>query len=230
MELTVQKREVFGKQTRALRKKGFIPAELYGHKTENFHLMVPVADFHRVFREAGENTLVQVVFNNKKHPVLIHDVTRDPVTDEVNAVDFYQIRLDERIKIKIPLHFIGEAPAVKEKGGLLVKAMHELEIEAMPVAIPHTIEVDLAKLSEIGVSIHVKDLVLPADVKTHVNPETVVATITAKLVEEEITTAPETVIDSVKVETEEKKAERQAKKEEGLREEAPSISPAAKAK
>ncbi len=213
MELTVQKRDIFGKAVKVLRRAGLIPAELYGRGTENIHLTVPFKEFTKVLRAAGESSIINLICDGTKRPVLIHEVSRDPVTDEVATIDFYQVRMDERIKIKVPLHFTGEAPAVKDKSGLLVKAMHELEIDAMPAAIHPAIEVGLAQLIEIGQSIYVKDLVLPADVKTHVSPETVIATVTMKPVEEEVTAAEEVSVESVKVETEEKKTERQLKKE-----------------
>ncbi len=216
MDLIVQKREKFGKQTGALRKQGFIPAELYGNGIANAHLAVSTKAFNKVFKQAGESTLINLVLeseNNQRRPVMINDVRLDPVTDQVLNVDFYQVRLDQQIKVKIAINFIGEAPAVKSQGGVFVKAMQEIEVEALPASIPHSLEVGLANLIEIGKSIYVRDLRPPAGVKILVNPETVIATITAQVAEEEIATAPEITVDTVKVETEEKKAERVAKKE-----------------
>ena len=94
MELKGETREVFGKSLKALRRKGFIPAELYGHGVENLHLSVAKKEFNRVFREAGENMLVTITMEKDKRPVLINDVSFDPVTDEVTSVYFYQVKLD----------------------------------------------------------------------------------------------------------------------------------------
>ena len=212
MEITAEPRNSFGKTVRVLRGKGMIPAELYGHGTENLHLTVPKKEFVKVFRAAGENTLIDLLVSGKKHPVMIHDIAMDPISENILSIDFYQVRLDEAIKVKVPVHFIGEAPAVKEKGGVLVKAMQEIEVEALPTSIPHAIEVELKPLTEIGSSIYVKDVVALKGVKVLVSPEIVVVTVTEKAAEEEIPVVAPSV-ESVKVETEEKKAERAAKKE-----------------
>ena len=77
LNLTAQKRDVFGKQTKQLRKKGFVPAELYGRGIQNLHLSLSRQEFLKAFREAGENTIINVMIDGKPHPVLIYDVQRD---------------------------------------------------------------------------------------------------------------------------------------------------------
>jgi large subunit ribosomal protein L25 len=212
MELIVEKRDIIGKGLAALREKGLVPAELYGHGTKNVHLAVKAVDFKKVFRQAGESTLIDVVLEGKKHPVMIHDVTFDPISDEPVSIDFYLVRMDEKITVKVPIVFVGESPAVKDFGGLLVKAMQEIEVEAFPNKIPHTIEVSLEGIKAIGESLHVKDINLSSDVTVQVGGETVIATVTEKK-EEEVAPPVEISVADVKVETEEKKAERQAKKD-----------------
>ena len=113
--------------------------------------------------------------------------------------------MDEKITASVPLEFIGEAAAVKEKGGVLIKAVHEIEIEALPADLPHKIEVDLSQLLDIGMNIHVKDLKIDRKAKVLVDPETVIA-IVAEPTKEEIEEKPITV-EEVKVEGEEKKEE-----------------------
>lgn len=213
MELQVQKREKFGKQLNNLRKNGLIPAELYGHGMANVHLSVSSKDFQKIFKEAGENTIINLLLDNEKRPVLIYDVQVDPLTDEVLNIDFNQIRLDQKIEVEVPLKFIGEAEGVKA-GGILVKAMHELPVESLPNNIPHSIDVNLAQLTEIGKSIYVKDLVVPGDVEVLVDSDTVVASVTEKMSEEkEAALSAEIDVSAVKAETEEKKAEREVEKE-----------------
>lgn len=213
MELAVQKREKFGKAVSTLRQQGLIPAELYGRGVENLHLAIPVKEFKKVFKQAGESSMVNVVLGNEKRPVMISGVATDPVTDEVLSVDFYQVRLDEKIKIKVPLEFTGEAPAIKDFKGILVKAMQELEVEALPTNIPRSLIVDLTKLAAIGQSVYAKDLAVPSDVKLLVGPEAVIATVTAQMTEEqEAKLAAEVKPEDIKVETEEKKEARAAEK------------------
>src|SRR3989344_3439722 len=226
MELSVQKRDKFGKNLKNLRKQGFIPAELYGHGIKNEHLAVVGKEFKKVFKQAGENTVVNLVLENKKTPVLIYDVSYHPTNDRVENIDFYKIRLDEKLKTKVPVEFIGESPAVKDQNGVLIKAMQEIEVEALPTDIPHSIKVDLSRLVELNQSFYVRDLDSLVNVKVLVDPEGVIATIKHQITEEEEKVMAESAIPSVEtivVETEEKKAERAAKvASEGITEKASS--------
>ncbi len=213
MELAVQKREKFGKATNALRRAGLIPAELYGRGVENLHLAIPAKELRKVLKQSGENTMVNVVIDGKTHPVMIHELAHDPVTDEVTNVDLYQVRLDEKIKVRVPVEFVGESEAVKNKNGLLVKAMQEIEVEALPTSIPRSVSADISRILDIGQSVYVKDLTLADGVKAIVDGDSVVATVTAKMTEEqEAALAAEVKPEDVKVETEEKKEVRAAEK------------------
>lgn len=215
MELSVQKREKLGKAVKALRREGLIPAELYGHGIENLHLAVPAKDFLRVLKDAGTSTIVNLLIGTEKRPAIIHEVGRNYLTGEVDHIDFYQVRMDEKIKAKIPLEFLGIAPAVKDKGGILNKSVSEIEVEALPGDLPHRLEIDLSVLSELNQSIYVKDIAVPKGVKVLVDPETPVLTVTEPLPEEVVAAAPAPVdVGAVKVETEEKKANREAGKAE----------------
>ncbi len=204
-ELIVQKREIFGKKVNSLRKENLIPAELYGHGLDNIHLSVPAKEFSKLFKEVGESTIINLNLENKKLPVLIHDVSTDSLSDKIIHIDFYQVRMDEKITTSVPLEFIGVSAAVKEKEGILVKAVQEIEVEALPADLPHNIEVDISQLSDIGMNIHVKDLEIDKKVKVLADPETVVATVTEPA-KEEVVEKPITV-EEVKVEGEEKKKE-----------------------
>lgn len=211
MELTAQKREIFGKKAKALRRQGFVPAELYGHGLDNLHLMVPAKDFSKVFKEVGESTIVKLKVEDSKFNVLIHDFQKNSLTDEFSHIDFYSVRMDEKIRTFVPLEFIGEAPAVKEQGGILVKAMQEVEIEALPADLLHHINVDIGLIKAIGDSIFIKDLNFNKGVKVLVGPETVVATVIEMAKEEEI--KPEVKVEDVKVESEERKKEKEAEQQ-----------------
>jgi len=201
MEINVAKREILGKKVDALRKEGLVPAEVYGHGFENIHLSVSAKDFTKIFKEVGESTIINLIFESKRMPVLIQEVTFDAVSDQILSIDFRYIRTDEKLRVAIALNFIGEAPAVKESGGVLIKAVHEIEVESLPADLPHNIEVDLSQIENIGDSIHIKDLKVGQGVKILVDSETVVATVTEPAKEEEV--APISVED-VKVEEEKK--------------------------
>ncbi|HVN26222.1 MAG TPA: 50S ribosomal protein L25 [Candidatus Paceibacterota bacterium] len=212
MDLAAQPREITGKKVRALRREGLVPAELYGHGIKNMHLSVGVKDFNKILKAAGATTVVNLVINKEKRPTLIHEVGRDFLTGDIVSIDFHQIRMDEKITAKVPLEFTGEAPAIKEKGAVLNKAMAEIEVEALPNDLPHSITVDLSALDDLDKTIYVKDLSVPKGVEMLVEPETAVVTATPPVAEEEPVVAETVDVSAVKVETEEKKAERQAEK------------------
>lgn len=210
MELQVQKREKLGRQVKRLRKEGITPAELYGRGFENIHLSVLTKEFKKVFKKAGETTIINLVLDEKKYPALIQDVSFHPVSDEVKSVDFYKVRMDEKIKVKVPLEFVGISAGVKEHDGVLVKTLHEVEVEALPADLPHVLKVDISKLEDVDQSIYVKDLEIPKGVKVLVDSDTAVASINAKVTEEEELAMQEKAaggVEEVKVEGEEKKKE-----------------------
>lgn len=216
MELTVQTREILGKKVKNLRKQGLIPAELYGHGLGNFHLSVPKKEFSKLFKEAGESTIIKLKVESEKEKdkefnVLVHDIDKNALTDEIAHIDFYAVKKDEKIKVRAPLRFIGESAAVKEKGAILIKAVHELEIEALPEDLLHHIEVDISKLVDLNTSILAKDLEISPKVKISANPETVIASVIEQ--KEEVVVEP-IKVEEVKVEGEEKKAEKAEKEEQ----------------
>jgi large subunit ribosomal protein L25 len=208
MELNASERKVFGKNLKALRKEGQIPAEFYGRGMENRALTIQKKEFQSLFKTAGENTVITLVMEGKKQPSLIYDVHYNPVSGEILNVDFYGVRMDEKIRTAVPVEFVGEAPAVKEKGGVLAKGVTEIEVEALPGDLPHSFTVDISVLAELDQSIYVKDIAIPANVRIMLEPETAVVTVTPPAPEEEIA-APVMDVTDVKVETEEKKAERE---------------------
>jgi large subunit ribosomal protein L25 len=212
MDLSVNTRDILGKKGKALRREGFIPAELYGHGFKNVHVAVPAKEFAKLYKTAGATTLVTLLIEKEKKSVMIHEVGRDAVTDEIIHVDFHQVRMDELVKALVPIEFVGEAPAVKEKGAVINKSMSEIEVEAFPQDLPHVISVSLSTLADLNQSIYVKDLIRPKGVTFLVEAETAVATATEPLPEEVVEVAPAVDVADIKVETEEKKAERDASK------------------
>jgi large subunit ribosomal protein L25 len=214
MELKVLKREQLGKKVKNLRRQGLIPAELYGHNIKNIHLAVSLKEFNDVYKKAGESLIINLIIegekNSKPIPVLIHDIQKNYLNENILHVDFYEVKMDEKIKTRVPLEFIGESEAVKNYGGILNKSMFEIEIEALPKDLPHKIEVDISKLKELNQTIYVKDLNLPKGVKVLVDFETPIISVIPP--QEEIKVSEPIDVSAVKVESEEKKAEREKEK------------------
>ncbi len=220
MNLVVTTREKVGRSAvAAVRREGLIPGEVYGHGFANIHIAVPAKEFAKALKEAGETTVINLQLGDEAIPTLIYEVTHDPFLNRIRHVDFYRVRMDEKISAKVPIEYIGQSPAVKA-GGVLVKAVHDIEVEALPQDIPRHFEADLARIVEIGGSLYVKDIM---DVETKyggiitVALGTVIATVIAPRAEEEQATLA-TPLEDVKVETDEKKAERQKEKAAGAEE------------
>jgi large subunit ribosomal protein L25 len=202
LELKAEKRDILGKGVKPLRTKGFVPAELYGNGVENVHLTLSMADFEKVYKEGGENTIVNVKFGEESRPALIHDVQIDPVSQQYLAVDLYQVNLNEKIVTNVPLEFVGTSHAVEEMDGVLIKALDEVEVEALPMSIPHSIEVDISALDDFGKSITVGDLKAEGDFVIKTDPDAGVASV-AEPREEEEEPEEEMSVEDVVVEGEE---------------------------
>lgn len=176
-ELNVKTRTILGKKVKSLRGEGLIPAELFGKEIKNLHLSVPEKEFMKVYREAGENTVVTIITEDgKKIPALISNVTRDPFRNKILSIDLYGVRMDKEIRARVPIEFVGTAPALKN-GLLVVKVMSEIEVEALPSKIPHRFEIDLSSLLNTGQSITVNDIRVPANVKIFAPKEAVIVTV-----------------------------------------------------
>jgi large subunit ribosomal protein L25 len=209
LELKAQAREITGKKVKSLRKTGFIPAVLYGHNVKSVPLSVDVKEFDRIFEQAGETSLVTLLLGSKKHNVLIHDLARHPLSGEIIHVDFFEVKMDQKIKTKVPLVFVGESEVVRTEGGILVKAIQEVEVEAFPQDLPKEIEVDISFLKTFQDKIYVRDLKVGKSVKVLAMPDEVVVLATPPRSEkelEELEAKPVEAVEEVKVVGEEEKA------------------------
>jgi len=207
--LSAKIRKDLGKKVKQARKKGIIPAVLYGPKIENISLEIDLKEFEKVYREAGESSLIQLQVDKKDFLVLIHAVEIDAVSQKPIHIDFYQPRLDEEITATVPLVFEGVSPAVKDLGGTLVKNIHELEVKALPQNLPHEVKVDIGSLGTFEDDISIKDLAVPEGVKIlKEQDETVVFVAEPEKVEEELQKPVEEKVEEVE------KAEEKKEKEE----------------
>lgn len=210
-ELKSKKRGILGKNVKTLRNQGLVPAVVYGGKEGNIPLVLELKEFKKIFKHAGETTIVRLFIDDEKFKnVLIHDTSRDPVTDEVRHIDFYEVKMDEKITAKIPLIFTGDALAISDLGGVLVKAMQELEIRALPADLPHKIEIDISSLKTFNDNILVKDIKLPQNIEVLGNTSASVASIAMPRSEAELEALSgkvEEKIEEVTTEAEEKAAE-----------------------
>lgn len=167
-----------GRGPDALREEGLLPAVVYGAKEASTPIALSRRDFERVWKEAGETTVIHVDGLGGEKQVLIHDVQCHPVTGVPLHADLYAIAKGQKVQVSIPLEFVGTAPAEKS-GGVVVKTMHEVEISVAPAELPHTLMVDLSTLAAIGDHVSAKDIVLPKSATLKIDPEEIIVTIAA---------------------------------------------------
>jgi len=209
-------RKVLGRKTKRLRSGQKVPAVLYGPTIkENILLEVDEKEFEKVLSKVGKSTLLDLEVEGKTMPVLIHEVQRDPLTERVLHIDFYQPRLDEAIEVTVPLVFEGVAPAVKDLGGTLVKNITEIEIKALPQNLPHEIKVNIESLETFDDEILIKDLKVPVGVKVLREPNEIVAKVVPpEKVEEELEKPIEEAEEVKEVKEVEEEKEAEEEKEE----------------
>ncbi len=185
--LTATKREELGKKNRALREAGQVPAIVYGHGEKPRSIKVDARLMDKTFAKAGGNKIIGLkVDEGKDENVLIHEIQQDGRTGAILHADLYLVKMDEKIRTEIPLHFIGESTAVYQLEGTLVKNLEEVEVEALPGDLPESIEVDISILDDFEKSIHVSDLKIPANVELLAEAEDLVARVEPPRSEEEL--------------------------------------------
>lgn len=221
LEIEAALREAVGGGLNSLRKEGFLPSVLYGHNFSPISLKVKYSDFENVYKKAGESTLINLKLDNKLELAMVKDVQADPVSGKFIHADFYRVKMDEKIHTDIPLVFVGDSRAVKA-GGVLVKAINELEVEALPQDLPHEIPVDVSGLRNFHDEIFIRDLAISEKVKLlNVHPEDVVAVVQEPRKEEgpEVAAAAPEEVEVIKKEGEEGGAAPEAASQAGKKEE-----------
>jgi large subunit ribosomal protein L25 len=212
IELQANNRDILGKGVRFLRRQGITPVHLFGHDLKSLALQCETAKLERSLAEAGEIRLVTLKVSDEKkvRSVLVREVQRESLTSKLLHVDFYQVKMDEKVEVEIPIVLVGEAPALEAKGNRLLRELDTLTIECLPSKIPTSLEVNLGSLTEAGQAVRVKDIAVDSDITVLSGPEQVVVTVIAQREEEEKVVAEEAL---VKPPEEARQAEEKAKQE-----------------
>ena len=192
LTLKAEKREELkGSNPRKILAAGYLPAIIYGPGAKNLNIKLNHQNFLKVFNIAGESQVIGIELDGKIIQVLTHRVQKDPITDKIIHVDFYQFKKDHKFQVDIPIKFIGESVAVKEGGGILVTALDSIVVECLYADLISEIEVDLSILKEINDSIHVSDINLGENIRIVTSSEQAIVTVKAVKVEEEVEAAEE---------------------------------------
>ena len=165
LELRAQRRAVVGKKVRFLRRQGLLPASLYGPGVESVALQLPARETEAALRRIGPSTLVPLIVDGEvPRRVLIRQVQRHPTGEQALHLDLFALAMNEPIRSPVPLHFVGEAPAVAELDGTIVHELDTVELESLPDDLPTRLDIDLSVLRELHSAIHVRDLAVPRGV------------------------------------------------------------------
>ena len=188
IELTATSRDVLGKKVRFLRRQGITPANLYGHQIKSVPLQIDTLELKHTLARAGKSSLISLKLDGTKRPrmVIVRDVQREPVSGGLLHVDLYQVKMEEKVKLEVQLVLVGDAPAIRDRGGILVQNMNAIEVECLPANMPQRIEVDLSVLQEIDQAVHVKDLSIDENVSVLSDPEQAIVQIARSKVEVEV--------------------------------------------
>jgi large subunit ribosomal protein L25 len=185
IELKVANREILGKKVKHLRRQGITPVHVFGHGIGSLALQCDARELERVLSQAGQTRLINLKLAKEKKPrtVVVREFDRDWRNGVLVHVDFYQVKMEEKIRLEIPVVLLGEAPALKSKTNMLDHELGTFTVECLPAKIPDSIEVDISSLTELDQAIRVKDITLDKDITVLNNPDLVVAKISLRPVE-----------------------------------------------
>jgi large subunit ribosomal protein L25 len=192
LQLKASTRELLGKRARRLHGQGKLAAVVYGHNATPTPLVLDRLEFQKVFVKSGRTHLVDLVVDGKTERVLVREIQTHPRRLGPIHVDFYQVNLEEKITVEVPVHLVGESAAVKRGDADVLQPIHALRVECLPSDIPEAFEVDLTLLEEIESEFRIADLKVPKGVTVLLDPEELIVKIVHKRemkVEEEVPTA-----------------------------------------
>ena len=214
--LKAAKREITGKQVKALRRAGQLPAVIYGRHVEPIAISLDAHTTGLVFAKLTSSSLVTIDVEGKEYAALVREKQRNYIQGVLTHVDFLAVDLTEKIRTKVRLTFVGVSSAVKDFSAVLVHRMDALEVECLPADLPERITVDLSSIREIGNNIHVRDIFVPENVQVLDDADDVV--IIATVVKEEasdVAAAAAVVAAAAEAAAPEISVERGKKEEEG---------------
>ncbi|HEV2218698.1 MAG TPA: 50S ribosomal protein L25 [Candidatus Dormibacteraeota bacterium] len=193
MQLNASTRQVLGKRSRRLHREGKLVAVVYGHTAAPTPLVLDRLEFQKVFVKSGRTHLVDLVVDGSRtEKVLVREIQTHPRRLGPIHVDFYQVNLEEKIRVEVPIHLVGESAAVKRGDADVLQPIHELEVECLPTEIPEAFEVDLTPLAEIDDGMRVSELTVPKGITILADPDELVVKIVHKRelkIEEEVPAA-----------------------------------------
>ena len=182
--ISAEKRTVTGKQVRALRREGKLPAVIYGYGIDPISIVLDTRSSSRTLARASSSTLVTIELEGVQYPTLVREKQLDYIRNSLIHVDFLAVSMTEKLTANVAIHLEGEAPAVKEFGAIVVTNLTELEVECLATDLPERFVVDISALAEVGDGVYVRDITPPANVEILTDPEEMIVVATAAAAEE----------------------------------------------
>ena len=212
--LKASKRDVIGKQVKAIRRAGQLPAIMYGRHIEKpVAIVLDTRETTRALAKVSSSSLVMIDLDGQEIPALIREKQRDFIKNRLLHIDFLVVSLTEKLTASVSIELTGLSLAVKDFNAILVTGLDEIEVECLPGDLPEKIVVDISSLAKVGDAIHVRDLVLSDKVKVLSSPEEMIVIATAAKVEEVVeVVTPEAGVEEPEV------IEKGKKEEEGAEE------------
>lgn len=183
ISLSAAPRSARSNEAKRLRSAGQIPAVVYGSIEHPLSVSIDARAFERLFRDAGESTLIELQVDGSTVPALVHEIARNAITNNFEHVDFYAVDMMQEVETEVPITFVGIAPA--EKIGAITKVLHALHVRALPNKLPHDITIDLTPLVDLDSAIRVREVVMPSEVTVLNGPDDVIVSVSEQALEEE---------------------------------------------
>jgi large subunit ribosomal protein L25 len=179
-----EKRSVIGKQVKALRREGKLPAVIYGYGIDPISIVLDQREASKTMAKASSSTLVTIELEGKQYPTLVREKQLDFIRNSLIHVDFLAVSMTEKLTASVRVHVVGDAPAIEAFDAVLVTGLSELEVECLATDLPESFTVDVSGLAEIGDGIYVKDIAVPENVEILTDVEEMLVLATAPAAEE----------------------------------------------
>jgi large subunit ribosomal protein L25 len=183
--LKATKRDVTGKQVKALRRSGKLPAVIYGRHTDPVNITLDTHDASLALAKVGSSSLISIDVDGTEFPALVRERQRDYIKDRLIHIDFLAVSLTEKLRAEVRLELTGVSPAVKDMDAVLVTGLHTLTVECLPADLPEHLMVDIGSLVKVGDSIHVRDVSLGDKVEILDDPDEMIVNATYAKIEVE---------------------------------------------
>jgi large subunit ribosomal protein L25 len=184
--LKATKRDVIGKQVKAMRRAGQLPAVIYGRRVDPIAISLDAHSAGLALGKLTSSSLVTIELDGKEYPALVREKQRNFIKGNLTHVDFMAVSLTDKIRASVRIELKGLSGAVKDYGAILVHGLEELEVECLPTDLPERIVVDISSLNQIGDGIHVSDITVADNIRILDDSDIMIVVATAAAKEEEV--------------------------------------------